>query len=668
MADTVRTVSVELKMQISDFEAAAAKAGLTVRALGDEVDGLGKKSKTGFDGASKASTDFSRLVTKNLKDGETAFESLTGRSAELRTEITKLRSSFATTGDKSIFGDLKGAESDLKNIESIMGSMGESAGVKAGQDFSMSFGEVLTSPAGIAALAAGVPVITSVVSAAVAGGVGVGLIAGAAVIQRNNPLIQGAFGVLKADAVTTFKGATSGLVGPFADALGYADRLVTHEGPQLRAMFNSVGPAIGLITHGLGGLAEETLPALVKLGNEFSDALKDPAVQSALSSAGGSLVGILNAVAANPQTVRTGIESVATITTAAATIISGTVTVTGAAISGLDKVTGGLKSTGAGNPVQSGSAGLNDKKLEDPFAVKFPWDKQAKAVDTFNSSVQTLTGNLGPFKAETYGAAAAEQLLYQSMTDTFNAAMNLDQANLGAAQGLADLSTAIKTNGKHWDENTQAGRNNMGQLLNSIDADKRAYDAQVAAGGATAGATKKYHDQVDKLLDLARQAGLSKGAIQKLKGEYESIPASRTLTFKVRVVGDLNQAILLGRETGQRIANRYGGVYEHADTGLVRAHIQQATYPAQYAYAEPQTGGEAFIPKLGNYGRSMSILSAAAGWYGARVVPSGGSGSGAGPIQVTVMASPGMPKAIREALMVEIQHSGYGVVKALTPR
>ena len=112
-----------------------------------------------------------------------------------------------------------------------------------------------------------------------------------------------------------------------------------------------------------GGLAAETLPALVKLGNEFSAALKDPAVQSALTVQARPLTGVLNAVAANPQAVRAGVQAASTITIAAATIIAKTVTVTGAVITAGDKVTGALKSAGVGNPSQHGTKSLRIRSL-----------------------------------------------------------------------------------------------------------------------------------------------------------------------------------------------------------------------------------------------------------------------------------------------------------------
>jgi hypothetical protein len=54
-------------------------------------------------------------------------------------------------------------------------------------------------------------------------------------------------------------------------------------------------------------------------------------------------------------------------------------------------------------------------------------------------------------------------------------------------------------------------------------------------------------------------------------------------------------------------------------TGLTGAHI--AKDGSILRYAEKATGGEAFVPRNGDEGRSLGILRTAADWYGASVVP-----------------------------------------------
>jgi hypothetical protein len=124
----------------------------------------------------------------------------------------------------------------------------------------------------------------------------------------------------------------------------------------------------------------------------------------------------------------------------------------------------------------------------------------------------------------------------------------------------------------------------------------------------------------------------------------------------------------IGRPPSQSRPSRWGDVYEHADEGLLHAKIQPPTYPARYAYAEPQTGGEAFIPKYGDYNRSMGIIAAAAGWYGAHVVPGGGRSSGSSAIQIAVFGADDAGKAMVNMLRFEIYQGGGSPDVVLRPR
>lgn len=59
--------------------------------------------------------------------------------------------------------------------------------------------------------------------------------------------------------------------------------------------------------------------------------------------------------------------------------------------------------------------------------------------------------------------------------------------------------------------------------------------------------------------------------------------------------------------------NRWGDLQEFAVGGITPAHIAANQL---IKYAEPETGGEAYIPRLGNPDRSRRILTEAASWYG----------------------------------------------------
>ena len=65
-----------------------------------------------------------------------------------------------------------------------------------------------------------------------------------------------------------------------------------------------------------------------------------------------------------------------------------------------------------------------------------------------------------------------------------------------------------------------------------------------------------------------------------------------------------------------------GGIMSYARGGMTPAHV--ATNQL-IKYAEPQTGGEAYIPRYGDPSRALGVLQTAAGWFGAQVGPRGGT-------------------------------------------
>lgn len=55
-----------------------------------------------------------------------------------------------------------------------------------------------------------------------------------------------------------------------------------------------------------------------------------------------------------------------------------------------------------------------------------------------------------------------------------------------------------------------------------------------------------------------------------------------------------------------------------ASGGMTPAHVAGGE---MIRYAEPATGGEAFVPRRGNAARSVGVLEHAAGWYGMGLHP-----------------------------------------------
>jgi TP901 family phage tail tape measure protein len=111
----------------------------------------------------------------------------------------------------------------------------------------------------------------------------------------------------------------------------------------------------------------------------------------------------------------------------------------------------------------------------------------------------------------------------------------------------------------------------------------------------------------------------------------------------VTITVDLLNNIAASQFNNAKEIRRWGGITTHARTGLLReAGVYSTNQPALYAFAEPATHGEAFIPKRGNRARSLAILDQAAAWYGAELI-TGTQWRGQRPVPVASTA--GLPES-----------------------
>ena len=240
--------------------------------------------------------------------------------------------------------------------------------------------------------------------------------------------------------------------------------------------------------------------------------------------------------------------------------------------------------------------------------------------------------------------------------------ISLMQATDALEASYDAANAAVEKNGKTANKaktellaTTDAGRANREALIGIAEAGKQAAQSTLDHTHSLEKANDVITAAHDKIVALAIKMGLSKTAaialadsmlqlpdvnpkvtvitseaeknIQRVRTELDKI---KDKVVNVTVIhGDIN------RGGSQASTNRWGGVYTHAADGVLRqAHISSAVAGpgARYAYAEGGTGGEAFIPKNGDYARTMGILTTAASWVGASVWPGrarGGDGASA---------------------------------------
>lgn len=94
--------------------------------------------------------------------------------------------------------------------------------------------------------------------------------------------------------------------------------------------------------------------------------------------------------------------------------------------------------------------------------------------------------------------------------------------------------------------------------------------------------------------------------IERMKYLIASVPTHIKINFEGQVTGTTS--------VGGQSLQRWGGVvHAYAVAGVTPAHIQRGE---RIKYAEPETGGEAFVPRRGDHRRSSAVLQEAASWYG----------------------------------------------------
>jgi TP901 family phage tail tape measure protein len=341
-------------------------------------------------------------------------------------------------------------------------------------------------------------------------------------------------------------------------------------------------------------------------------------------------------------------------------------------------------------------------------------DELKKGLPGYSAALETATGKSQEGAAAisdvgTSAKEAAEQVeaLKQAFDDLFDVQMSLDEATIKYSKGIVDLKKELTEGARTLKVNSEEGRTNRQAVLDQIQAIKDLRDARIDHGETLDDANGKYVKDIDGLRRTMLQLGYTRAEVEELIGKYRQIPkqaSTAIVTPGMTTAIERTRALRLELERTQGrysveviqhfrtyggmvnphlgLGNRWGGITEHAQSGLLR---EAATFtpqgPARYAFAEPATGGEAFIPKRGDYGRSMGILSRAAGWYGAQVVPgraSGGTqrlvvtlqwpdGSVAGQIVANGFTAPGSP-AVSALNATLTRHGGPGQALGLDQR
>jgi hypothetical protein len=154
---------------------------------------------------------------------------------------------------------------------------------------------------------------------------------------------------------------------------------------------------------------------------------------------------------------------------------------------------------------------------------------QLKVVqDAVSASQLTLQGTLDGLGGKTSFASQAATALKQAMDNLYGATINQTDANETYQASWDSLSASVKSNKGSLDIHTVAGRANRDALESLLTSTNELYTADIAAGDATATATKKHEARIAAVKEEARRLGLNKTETQKLIDTYGKIPGKKT--------------------------------------------------------------------------------------------------------------------------------------------
>ncbi|QLQ37996.1 phage tail tape measure protein [Micromonospora robiginosa] len=338
-------------------------------------------------------------------------------------------------------------------------------------------------------------------------------------------------------------------------------------------------------------------------------------------------------------------------------------------------------------------AAAKDGVSIEELKVLFP--QYAAALEVAGKASTGAAGGVQQVGGAAGQAADQVQELKEAFDALFEQEMSYDKSLLAYKQGIADVKEELRDGTRTLNDNTQAGRDNIAAVLEQVDRIKALRDARLEHGETLDEVNGKYVKDIDGLRRTMLQAGYTKGEVDALIGKYKavpgnvstnvsapgttkatgqvqdfnfavrSVPPSKTVPFwattaeakaavealkaKINELKDKHIYISgtvrwtstgdLKVPGGTQLKNRWGGVYEHAATGLLReAQIAAPQGPARYAWAEPQTGGELFAPRFGDMARTRALVGyAIENWWGGweRFAPAATAGGGAAGGQVS---------------------------------
>jgi hypothetical protein len=715
----VRTVGAKLMLDVLNFKRGAKEAQQETKGIEDKLNDAAKAG----DKTAKAAADIGRTAPRALKLTERAASELDRQIDDTRRSYEKLRDQFERTGDLSVFEamgkELAKLDKQLERRRVIFGESDQDSkkrGLHIGANMAEGIASGLSRAGGpvsaalanvfgtlppqaqmaiggslIAAVAMAAPAIGATVAGAAVAGIGSGVVAVGVASAFQDARVKKAGKDLALDLKMMFGDIGQDFAGDTVAAM----RLIRSEINRL-GLREALAPAAGYLrplTAGLTGLVRNLMPglqkaiisaekpiqaiaaALPRLGTAFSELFE--MFSRHAESGAAALTMLFDVIIAGVAVVKMQIDALATMFEFFDKLPTW---MTGAAGSWIDASKNAAASTDDWNTSLDGLRGL---------------------VESTGAATAAAAPQITTFAGALKEAGYQADWLKQQMDRLNGGFVSLHQAEATYQAALDNFTASIKENGFQFRANTEAGRANIAaynQLRDAALANAQAAYENKAATGDLAGAQQA---GIAVMADARRQfiaagvaAGQNKEQVEALADEIFGTPKQWKTTFDAatkaasdKITGLQKQIRLLNGKTitittrfithgrnagdlkvpgGHWVKDRWGGMHiPMAAGGITQAGIYRASSPPLISFAEPETGGEAYIPRRGDLRRSRAIWEhVGENWLGMHTGAIGDwsryrpmTGGGASRVEVVArwVGPPGMSGDIGRALAQWIQ-------------
>jgi hypothetical protein len=723
----VRTVRVRLELDRNDFKQGLRDAANDMRTFDAEVKTLGKDTERTSVNLKDTSTTARKLgddVKKSSRDVDALGTSAKKLGDEVEKTGNKVRKSVSAVGsDVEKLG-----KTGLKAGELFEGIFTDFSGTLAGAAKSLASAPELVAIGGAIAVPIGAGLGAALSGAVLAGTAGAGLAAGILLAGRSSE-VHDAWTIVANDALNGFSNAASSFQEPLVRAAKTFDDALASDMPRIRRDFEILAPLVDDLAKGTAGLFHNVIggpglqdafrgaiPVIKELSADLPKLGDD--VDRFFSELGGTGRAGAQALGIAVDVTGASLRGLGTVLAETSTLFE----LTGTGAVGLLHDLGVLGDTAdilTASPLASLSQILGgNKDSSDDFSKSLEqlkndmadagsqkaFDRVMTAARNVGLGVQLAAADFQNFSAKISGARQDTDALAASMVDKLlGSMMSIDQANLGVASSLTQVTEGVKTNGHELDIHTAKGQANTQAILGAVQANIGQYDALIRSGAGAEQAAAAYDANTGALEHQMHQAGFTQAQIDGLIGKYRGVPANVDTDIATygltEAINGLNDVIRLANHLDGRVSTvtiqeihrttytsdtapsgffkglAKGGVVSYASGGVhdykmslrpdytARSGLLKPSNPGTILAGEPSTGGEVFGPRLGvSHERGLQLAGVLAGWHGGRVVagPMGGTGVAVqvhSDVDITVRDDTGrMFKVVRKE--VRTKHGG----------